>query len=134
MNELKNKIIDIYNIYDYDWMGYKIDNDLTYHHIIKKEDGGLITLDNGVLLTDRAHIYLHKIERIDKEIYIKINKIFKEINDNKLPINNKQKAKIHLLMLIFEIKNADRLIKKKEGFGKVRKKEAINRRINDQRR
>ena len=134
MNELKNIIIELYQIYEYDWMGYKIDNDLTYHHILKKEDGGTITLDNGVLLTDRAHVYLHKIERIDREIYLKINSVFKEINNSKKPINNKQKAKIHLLMLIFEIKNADRLIKKKENLGKIRKKEAINRRIKDQRR
>lgn len=134
MNELKLEMINIYQIHDYDWMGYKIDNDLTYHHIKKKENGGLITLENGVLLTSRAHTYLHKIEIIDLNIYIKINKIFKEINMCKKPINNKQKAKIHLLLLSFELKNADRLVKKKEHLGKLRKKEAINRRIKDQRR
>ena len=44
---------EIYNTYNKDWMGFKIteENPLTYHRIIKEEDGGNKTIDNGALLT-----------------------------------------------------------------------------------
>lgn len=84
MNDIKALMIEIYETYKYDWMNFKIDDEeVTYHHIIKEENGGKVTLDNGALLTSRAHEYLHMIERMDLDIYEMINKIFKNINDQK---------------------------------------------------
>lgn len=47
---------------------------ISYHHIQKKEDGGLATVDNGALLNGRIHQWLHNnIELHDRELYQLIN-------------------------------------------------------------
>jgi len=71
MNNVKSEMIDIYKLGKYDWMNYKINEEdvITFHHIIKVEDGGEYIKENGALLTERAHEYLHYIERVDKKIY-----------------------------------------------------------------
>ena len=52
MNKIKEEMIKIYNTYTLDLMDYYVEgNDLTYHHIVKAENGGKITIDNGDLLT-----------------------------------------------------------------------------------
>lgn len=129
MNELKNKMVELYETYKYDWMNFLIgDDQLTFHHIKKIEDGGPTTIDNGALLTNRAHSYLHNIERIDKEIYLKINLILKEINKQKKAPTKLQRDRIQLLLIKYEVKNADKIIKKKEHIGKNRKHIAVLRR------
>ncbi len=133
MNEVREKMLKKFNPIDLDWMNYLIvDNDLTFHHIKKAELGGKCTINNGALLTTRAHQYLHMIERIDIEIYNRINKVFKEINDNKQSPTDIQREKIELLLLEFEIKNVDKIIKKKENLGKRRTLVAHQRRIDSQ--
>ncbi len=115
MNKVKEEMIKIYNTYTLDWMDYYVEgNDLTYHHIVKAENGGKITIDNGALLTQRAHNYLHLIERIDIDIYNRINAVLKEINENKSEPTIIQRKKIDLLLYEFEVKNADRILNKKE--------------------
>ena len=129
MKSVKEEMIEIFKPNKYDWMNYLIEDDLTYHHIKKAEDGGEKTIDNGALLTSRAHAYLHKIEGIDYEIYLKLNKIFKEINNKKREPTKIQRKKIQLLLMKFEICNADKLIKRKEHIiSRIRKKVAIKRR------
>lgn len=69
---------------DLDFMGYELSRGdiYTYHHIIKRCDGGSMALDNGAALCGRSsHPYLHMIESVDKETFdaitdelIKINK------------------------------------------------------------
>ena len=133
MKDLKSEMIKIYETYEYDWMNYAIiDEELTYHHIVKKEDGGKLTFSNGALLTARAHKYLHLIEVYDLEIYIKINKIFKAINNQKNKPNRNQKRIINLLLLEFEIKNAHKIIKKKKQTATKKKKMATNLRLKSQ--
>lgn len=132
MDSIKNEMIIIYETYDLDWMNYLICSDLTYHHIIKYENGGAKTIDNGALLTKRAHEYLHFIEGIDLNIYNRMNKVFKEINIKKQRVSNIEREKIELLLLEFEIKNTDRIIRKKEKLGKIRKLIAVQRRIDSQ--
>lgn len=46
---------------------------LTYHHIIKKENDGPRTVENGALLERKCHEWLHYFEIIDPEMYILIN-------------------------------------------------------------
>ena len=133
MKNIKEEMIKIYNTYKLDWMNYIIiNNDLTYHHIIKIEEGGKTTIDNGALLTQRAHNYLNIIEKTDIDIYNRINKILKEINNNKSEPTIVQRQKIDLLLFEFEIKNVDKIIKKKENLGKNRIVVAHKRRINSQ--
>ena len=97
---------EIYNTYNKDWMGFKIteENPLTYHHIIKEEDGGNKTIDNGALLTKFSHSYLHMIELYDKSIYISINNVLKKINNNKIEPSKKNYYEIINLLESFEKK------------------------------
>ncbi|MDD2208723.1 MAG: HNH endonuclease [Bacilli bacterium] len=46
---------------------------LDYHHIIKKEDDGPKTIENGALLERKCHEWLHYFEIIDPEMYHLIN-------------------------------------------------------------
>lgn len=129
MKEITSDMIKIYETYEYDWMDYLIiDNELTFHHIKKKEDAGLFEMSNGALLTPRAHNYLHFIERVDKDIYLRLNEVFQNINLKKDKINKNQKLVIEYLLLKFEINNADRIIKRKEKLGKNRVEAAIEKR------
>ena len=133
MNDVTVEMIKIYGTYKFDWMNYKIcKDDLTYHHIIKKENGGKLTIENGALLTKRAHEYLHSIERLDVDLYERINNVLKEINDQKKSPSTNQREKINLLLLEFEIKYADKIIKKCKKLGKKRVMVATNRRIQSQ--
>lgn len=88
-----------------DWMGYTIQsiNQLSYHHIQKKEDGGPFTWDNGALLRrDTAHEYLHIIEYKDLEIYDYINGILKQINTQGYKPTKEELIAIRDVLLSFE--------------------------------
>lgn len=132
--QIKQSMIEMFNTFHYDWMNYIIFNEIiTYHHIEKEEDGGLYTIDNGALLTHRAHDYLHYIEKIDTGLYEDINKVLKEINNSKCEPSYNQRLKIELLLYEFELKNCDKIIKKKEKIeSRKRAKEATLRRIRTQ--
>jgi len=133
MNDIVTLMIKMYETYEYDWMNYKIDNeDVTFHHILKEELGGKYTIDNGALLTKRAHEYLHLIERFDVDIYEKINNVLKDINTQEHAPNYKQKKKIDLLLLEFEIKYASEFIKLKKMSNKKKTTIATNNRLQSQ--
>lgn len=78
---LLQQLISIYNPTDYDWLSYQITkkNILTLHHIIKRADGGVLSIDNSALLTKRSHRVLHICENKDYILYNEINAFFKEI-------------------------------------------------------
>lgn len=83
MRKITREMLKIYKpLSGLDWMNYRIyrDEDLTFHHIIKKNDGGKNRIDNGALLLPAPHQYLHLIESIDKDVYRMLNDIFKMIN------------------------------------------------------
>lgn len=74
-------MIKIYNLKDYDFMGYRlIKSQATYHHLIKKEHQGKETINNGSVLMPISHNYLHIIEYKEFEIFDAINKIMKICN------------------------------------------------------
>lgn len=105
MKQLTRDMIKIYKPKGIDWMGYKLNTvqDLTYHHIVKKEHGGLFTFDNGALLRgDTGHEYLHIIENKDLDIYIYINNILKEINTQQYRPTKEQLLLIKNVLLQFE--------------------------------
>lgn len=84
MKKIVVDMIRIYKVTDRDWMSFKIcsTRSLTYHHILKVEDGGKTTINNGALLTKRAHDFLHCIEYNEFKIYSEINDMFRIINNN----------------------------------------------------
>lgn len=84
MKKITIQMINIYKITNIDFMGYKLMEKDTYdfHHIHKKEHGGKYSLDNGaVLCHSSSHRYLHTIEHKDLDMYVYINKILKDINN-----------------------------------------------------
>ena len=87
---MKNILIVMSQIYlpnGVDWMDYDItkENQLTYHHIIKKENNGIYCKDNGAMLTNCAHVLLHYYERHDPHTYMLLNGIFKDLNNHNKP-------------------------------------------------
>lgn len=104
MEKLKIEMLKIYKpISNLDWMNYKlIKSDITFHHIIKREDGGGRDIENGALLMPVAHQYLHLIEYKDIETYNAINKIFKYVNQQKSEPTLEQREIIEYLLKQFE--------------------------------
>lgn len=104
MKPITKEMLRIYKPYSgLDWMNYKIiRKDMTAHHIIKREDGGKMVLDNIAPLMNISHQYLHLIECKDIETYNLINKIFKIINEQKEEPTQEQRDIIEYLLLEFE--------------------------------
>lgn len=109
MDLVKKEMLKIYKpISNLDWMNYKlVKKDITYHHIVKKEHGGLKTIDNGALLMPSGHEYLHLIEFKDIDTYIAINKIFRFINDQQYEATREQREIIEYLLQKFEEKHIE---------------------------
>lgn len=81
MKEITREMIKIYKLKEFDFMGYKlIKRDATYHHLVKKENGGKETIENGAVLMPNSHQYLHLIEYKEYDIYYAVNEIMKICN------------------------------------------------------
>lgn len=80
-----SRLIKIFEITDTCFMGFPLTKDsrFTFHHCIKKEDGGTNSIDNGAVLTREAHELLNYIEMNYYDIYYKINEKLKEISNGK---------------------------------------------------
>ena len=87
-----------------DWLNYKIvrQGEMTFHHIIKRCDGGKRIIDNGALLLPLSHRYLHLIEYKDIDTYVAINKIFKFINGQRAEPTMEQREILEYLLTQFE--------------------------------
>lgn len=86
-----------------DWMNYRlVKNELTFHHIKKKENGGKRIIENGALLMPYAHQYLHLIEFKDIETYETLNRIFKQINSHRKEATYGQRQMIEYILREFE--------------------------------
>ena len=107
MNKITKEMLKIYKpISNLDWMNYKlVKKDVTRHHIIKKEDGGRLEINNIALLMPIPHQYLHLIECKDIDTYIALNKIFKVINNQQHEPNKDQREIIEYLLQDFEYHN-----------------------------
>gem|GEM_PF-1204014 len=113
MKDVTREMIRIYKLKNHDWLNFKIVKmeDITFHHIKKDEDGGKYNIDNGALLTDIAHQYLHCIERHDLDIYNAINRVFKEINEQGCGPTQNQIEKLEKIMCFFDKLYAVDLVK-----------------------
>ena len=91
-----------------DWMGYLIteNNPLTFHHIIKKADGGEMSVENGALLTQDAHNELNVIEQKYPSTYIELNKLFAELNISGKPPTEEYWHKLRLILSKMETPRA----------------------------
>ena len=87
MNDDIREMINIYNTYDYDWMGDKINNpsDLTRHHIVKRQYDGESSLNNYALLTENSHHLIHYLEINYNKEYNYINELLLKLNRSGLP-------------------------------------------------
>lgn len=104
MRSIAKEMLKIYKPFsDLDWMNYKlIKKDITYHHILKKSDGGKMEINNGALLMPDSHAYLHLIESIDINVYTLLNELFKDINDQGCEPYLYQRYIIENILLEFE--------------------------------
>lgn len=108
MSKATIEMLRIYKpVSNLDWLNYKIvrKKDLTFHHIVKKEDGGSKDISNGALLVPLSHQYLHLIEYKDLETYITINKIFKVVNNQLYEPTLEQREILEYLLQEFEYKH-----------------------------
>ena len=87
MNEDVKEMINIYQTFDIDWMGDRINSlsDLTRHHIVKKQYDGVDDISNYALLTTYSHHLIHFLEDKYNKEYKYINELFLELNDSKKP-------------------------------------------------
>lgn len=78
-------------------------NDLTRHHIIKKEHGGSSNVNNLALIIKEIHQWLHHLEHCDIELYILVNEcleLFKKcIDADEIDLINQYEEEIMPLML-----------------------------------
>ena len=80
MKKITKEMIKLYNMKDYDFMGYSLQKEPQFHHIVKKEHGGKYEIKNGAILNSSSHNYIHTIEYKEYMIYKAINDIFKIMN------------------------------------------------------
>lgn len=87
INEDILNMIKIYNTYEVDWMGDKINSlsDLTRHHIVKKEKNGADDISNYALLTTSSHHFIHYLEIHYNKEYNQINNLMLELNKTNTP-------------------------------------------------
>lgn len=87
MKPVVMEMIEKYISNGVDWMGYPIteENIITFHHIIKKADGGEMSIENGAPLTSDAHEDLNYIEQKYPDTYIELTNLFIKLNQTKKP-------------------------------------------------
>ena len=102
MRDITKRMIKIYNLDKLCFMGYTLDKTASFHHIVKREDGGKEVIENGAVLNKTAHEYLHIIEYKDIGTYIAINKILKIINEQRDRPTVEQLEIISKMLSMFE--------------------------------
>lgn len=105
MKNIVCKMLKIYVPYSgLDWMNYRlVKEDISFHHIKKKVDGGKKSIENGAILQgNTSHPYLHLIENIDIDTYLELNEIFKDINMQKHEPTLMQRGIVEDILLTFE--------------------------------
>lgn len=137
MREITERMIKDFKItkLKYDFMGYQVDrkNNLSFHHLIIphrncKELGlgeGYLYWNGSILMQETSHDYLHIIENLDYEIFLKItSEMIDENIKGHLDIQNLKK--IRDLLIYFE-REHDRDKNKKGKY--LIKNDFIDRRI-----
>lgn len=137
MKTITRDMMKDYNIHKlgYDFMGYTFDRreDLSFHHlVVPKRDckaaglgEGYLRWNGAILNQNTSHDYLHIIERMDRDIFLRITaEMIEENLKGKLDIDNLKR--IRELLLYFE----DRYEKETNSKGQlILKRKFITKRI-----
>ena len=137
MKTITRDMMKDYNIHKlgYDFMGYTFDRreDLSFHHlVVPKRDckaaglgEGYLKWNGAILNQNTSHDYLHIIERMDRDTFLRITAEMVEENlKGKLDIDNLKR--IRELLLYFE----DRYEKETNSKGQlILKRKFITKRI-----
>lgn len=109
MKQITREMLRIYKpISNLDWLNYKlVKKDLTFHHIVKKCEGGREIITNGALLMPIPHQYLHIIEYKDFKTYKHINDVFRLINNQLHEPTQEQRETLEYILQEFENKHKD---------------------------
>lgn len=109
MKQITKEMLRIYKpVSNLDWMNYKlVKKQLTFHHIVKRVEGGKQEISNGALIMPIPHQYLHIIEYKDWKTYKHINDLFRIINDQQFEPTQEQREIIEYLLSEFEEKHKD---------------------------
>ena len=85
VREIRNVMIDRFG--PNCWMGYKLSkkNKFTYHHILEQRNGVHETIENGAILTNKAHSDLNEMESHILKLYRTLNSLFIELNKTNKP-------------------------------------------------
>ncbi len=91
---------------------------LTYHHILERSKGGKATVENGALLSNENHIWLHQQSKEKRD---KINQIFQDykhlVDECKVVLVDDLEIPYKVIPTTFEIED-----KKKEHYDRAKKK------------
>ena len=82
MNQELIRLIEIYKPMGIDWMCFQITkkNPYSFHHIKKQQDGGLLIIENGAILSKKSHRLLNWIEEKYPVLYLDWEELFSLIN------------------------------------------------------
>lgn len=107
MRQITREMLRIYQpLSNLDWLNYKlVKKDLTFHHIVKRAEGGKQIISNGALLMPIGHQYLHLIEYKDYKTYKYINDIFKVVNKQEYEPTKEQRETLEYILQKFEYKH-----------------------------
>ena len=88
MKRVLRIMIDIFQPEGVDWMNFALakNNPYNFHHIVERRNGGEKSIDNGAILTRKAHTFLHMLENICPEAYQDLQEVFIRINGTKRPV------------------------------------------------
>jgi len=90
MKGVLKDMIEIYEPYGVDWMGFQLvrNNPYTFHHIKEKCNRGNYDVGNGAILTKNAHRLLNILKKDYPDAYNDYQTLFKKINACKCPISD----------------------------------------------
>ena len=82
MSKILKQMIRLYKPNGIDWMNFLLTkkNPFTYHHITPRSEGGEETIENGAILTRRAHDLLHMLEYACPDAFNDIQNVFRKIH------------------------------------------------------
>lgn len=95
------RMIERYEPDGEDWMGFKLNNSnpYTFHHIRERRKGGKEEIENGAILTTRAHQFLNTLDSHYHQAYEDYQTIFRRINKNNGPLDDDLKEDIYGMLL-----------------------------------
>ena len=94
------KMLEIYKPDKVDWMNFDVtkNNPYSYHHIVKRSDGGKSRPDNGAILTRLSHKFLHFLEIFCPDAFYDYQRLFRRINDTNAPSTDELAEEIDEIM------------------------------------